>query len=201
MGTGKIPSFADTVRFHGHSCPGLAIGYRIAVAALMHLGISSPSDDELVCVVENDACGVDAIQLVARCTFGKGNCIFRDYGKQVYTFYHRPTRRALRFSARTLRPVESEGYNITALRNRMLEGTASEQDIRIWDEHKDRKVRLVLQSPEGEVFWVSAAEYVDMQGARVVDSAVCDDCGEKVMSTRTVAGDGKTLCIPCSQRR
>lgn len=198
MSSSKVPSFDDAVHFHGHSCPGLAIGYRIAVAALTHLGISAPSDDELVCVVENDACGVDAIQLVTRCTFGKGNLVFRDYGKQVYTFYHRPTCRALRFSGKTPRPLETDGYDITAIRNRMLDGTALEQDKQIWHQHKDRKIRLVLQSPEGEVFEVRPVPYVAIQGARVFDSTVCEVCGEKVMSTRTVTRDGKTLCIPCS---
>lgn len=52
------------VRFHGHSCPGLAIGCRAAEFAMDGLGISMERAkyEELVCVTENDACGVDAIQ-------------------------------------------------------------------------------------------------------------------------------------------
>ena len=199
MSHSERPSFADTVRFHGHSCPGLAIGYRVAVAALEHLGISKPSDDELMCVVENDACGLDAIQLVTSCTAGKGNLVLRDYGKQVYTFYHRPTARALRFSIKMLRVAETEEHDITAIRNRMLSGTASEADTRIWREHKDRKIQLVLQSPEEEVFVVRTVEYEELERARIFDSVWCDACGEKVMGTRTVSMNGRTLCIPCSK--
>ena len=46
------------VAFHGHSCPGLAIGFRAATEALAYLGVNGPAaDEELVCVTENDACG------------------------------------------------------------------------------------------------------------------------------------------------
>ena len=53
-------------------------------------------DEELVSIVENDACGVDALQCVTGCTFGKGNLIFRDYGKHVFTIYSRSTRKGVR---------------------------------------------------------------------------------------------------------
>ena len=46
------------VAFHGHSCPGLAIGFRAATLALELLGLEEGArDEELVCVTENDACG------------------------------------------------------------------------------------------------------------------------------------------------
>lgn len=91
--------FEDVIKFHGHSCPGLAMGYVVAKAALEELGIKDRSqDEEIVCIVENDSCAVDAIQVMVGCTFGKGNLIFRDYGKQVYTFFNRKTGRAVRIS-------------------------------------------------------------------------------------------------------
>ena len=34
-------------------------------------------------------CGVDAIQFLTGCTFGKGNLIHKDYGKMVFSFYDR----------------------------------------------------------------------------------------------------------------
>src|SRR5512147_1538276 len=88
----------DAIQFHGHLCPGLALGYRVAKAALRELGAERPEDEELVAVVENDSCAVDAIQFITGCTFGKGNLIFRDYGKHVYTFYDRATGKAVRIS-------------------------------------------------------------------------------------------------------
>jgi formylmethanofuran dehydrogenase subunit E len=73
--TQSIKSFAEAIAFHGHACPGLALGYRAAEYALQHLGTGRSEDEDLVAIVENDACGVDAIQLVAGCSAGKGNLI------------------------------------------------------------------------------------------------------------------------------
>ena len=66
----KIAPFEEVVAFHGHACPGLAIGYRAALAALQALSVTRPVDEELVAIVENDACGIDAIQYVAGTTMG-----------------------------------------------------------------------------------------------------------------------------------
>ena len=91
--------FADTVAFHGHSCPGLTIGYRMTKAAMAFLADTRAADEELVAIVENNACGVDALQCLSGCTFSKGNLIFKDYGKHVYTLYNRKTRKGVRVEA------------------------------------------------------------------------------------------------------
>ena len=79
---------ARSVEFHGHSCPGLIIGIKAAmyVMELFHEAFSE--DEELVCVTENDACGVDAIQSILGCSVGKGNLLFRMRGKHAYTHTH-----------------------------------------------------------------------------------------------------------------
>ena len=77
------------VDFHGHSCPGLAIGYRAVEAVIQLFGYVRSADEEIVCVTENDACGVDAIQVLTGCSFGKGNLIYRDRGKQAFSFLNR----------------------------------------------------------------------------------------------------------------
>ena len=77
--TKPTPSFDDAIAFHGHACPGLAMGYRVAVAAMARLCANRSEDEDLVTVVENDACSVDAVQLICGCTFGKGNLIFQDH--------------------------------------------------------------------------------------------------------------------------
>jgi formylmethanofuran dehydrogenase subunit E len=82
-------TYEEILKFHGHECPGIAIGYRMAEAAMEELALLRAADEELVAIVENDACGVDAVQCLTGCTFGKGNLIFRDYGKHVYTLYSR----------------------------------------------------------------------------------------------------------------
>ena len=98
--------FAEVVKFHGHACPGLAFGFRATRLALRELGILRAGDEELVAVVENNSCAVDAIQALAGCTFGKGNLIFKDYGKQVYTFINRNSDEAVRVAVCWEPPAE-----------------------------------------------------------------------------------------------
>lgn len=63
-------------QFHGHMCPGLAMGIRAAEIALERIGPHA-GDEEVVAIVETDMCRVDGIQVLIGCTFGKGNLIHR----------------------------------------------------------------------------------------------------------------------------
>ena len=81
--------FKKCADFHGHICPGLAIGYRAAMAALDWLEENRAMDEEMVATVETDACGTDAVQVLTGCTLGKGNLILKYYGKHVYTVVSR----------------------------------------------------------------------------------------------------------------
>ena len=69
------------VDFHGHECPGLAIGFKVALGAIEELGLKFSQDEELLCITENDACGVDAVQVITGCTMGKGNLMYKATGK------------------------------------------------------------------------------------------------------------------------
>jgi len=84
----------QTIKFHGHSCPGLALGIRASEWALAEFGRAV--DEDIVAVVETDMCAVDAVQFLTGCTFGKGNLIYMDYGKNAFTFYRRSDGKAIR---------------------------------------------------------------------------------------------------------
>lgn len=84
------------VNFHGHECGGLAIGYKAALYAVELLNLKHSKDEEIVCISENDACGVDAIQVILGCTLGKGNLLFHLVGKQAFSFYNRNTGESVR---------------------------------------------------------------------------------------------------------
>ena len=73
--------FKRCADFHGHICPGLSIGYRAAKAGLDWLNEHRATDEEIVAIVETDACGADAVQVISGCTFGKGNFIFMEPSK------------------------------------------------------------------------------------------------------------------------
>ncbi len=79
------------VDFHGHTCGGLALGVRAAMEAQKRFGRERCGDEEIVCITENDACGVDGIQSVLGCTLGKGNLIYYGTGKFAFSFFDRST--------------------------------------------------------------------------------------------------------------
>ncbi|RBQ23426.1 hypothetical protein ALNOE001_10080 [Candidatus Methanobinarius endosymbioticus] len=88
--------------------PRSAVGYKAAKIAANILNINFSKDEEIVAIVENDNCAVDSIQVVLGCTFGKGNLIFKDYGKGVYTVINRNMNKAVRLAMKsTFDPMKS----------------------------------------------------------------------------------------------
>ena len=84
------------VEFHGHECGGLTIGYKAALYAIDLLNIAFSEDESIVCISENDACSVDAIQVILGCSLGKGNLLFHMTGKQAYSIYERNSGKSIR---------------------------------------------------------------------------------------------------------
>jgi len=169
-------TYPEIIAFHGHSCPGLAIGYRMAAAALEALKAQRSADEEIVAIVENNACGVDALQCVTGCTFGKGNFIFRDYGKHVYTLYSRATGKGVR--------VVFHGRGIPA-------------DLR---SDREAMINLILEMPADEILSLAEVVIQEPAEAQIHKSVPCSLCGESVMSTRLKDVDGKQVCIPCAEK-
>ena len=118
----SIKSYNEAVAFHGHACPGLALGYRAAEYAMAALRAGRSDDEDLVAIIENEACGVDAIQLVAGCSVGKGNLILKNFGKHAYTFIDRKSNRAIRLVQRPEPVVQRIDPVASALREKVMGG-------------------------------------------------------------------------------
>lgn len=159
------------VAFHGHECPGLAIGFRAAQIAMEKLGeMSASSDEEIVCVTENDACGVDAVQVMTGCTFGKGNLIYRPTGKMAFSFFCRKSGKSVRV---VLKPDTHPGMS-----------------------RRERQM-YILEAPAGEVFSVKTPQYALPERARSFTSVVCEICGEAAPEHKMRLQDGKKVCLDC----
>ncbi|MBQ9148834.1 MAG: formylmethanofuran dehydrogenase [Oscillospiraceae bacterium] len=164
-----MTAWEKCVAFHGHSCGGLAIGYRAALYAMDLLDITFADNEQVVCVSENDACGVDAIQVLLGCSIGKGNLLFHMTGKQAFSFYDRAIGKSLRL---VLKPRP--------------EGLTHEQAFRHY-----------MDSNEEDLFEVKEATIPLPRRAKNFDSIVCDRCGEKTGAHWIrLAGDQK-LCLDC----
>lgn len=160
----------DCVTFHGHSCGGLTIGYKASLYAAQLLELEFSGDEQVVCITENDACGVDAIQVMLGCSAGKGNLLFQVCGKQAYSFYNRKTGKSVRLVLRQgpagMTKAESFAYY---------------QACR----------------PE-EMFEVKAATRQLPEKAQLFDSFVCDRCGELTGSRWLCQVGDEKLCAGCA---
>ena len=190
---------APIIEFHGHTCPGLLIGYRAAKAALARLGVERARDEELVAIVENDACGVDAVQYLTGATFGKGNLIFRDYGKQAFTFFSRGSGKSVRA---VLNPEAIFDEERSDIKRRLAWAKSPEEQEAARAEMKvarKRAMDALLAKSDEELFWFKEAQELLPPPARVLPTITCSRCGEGVVESRAVLRDGKCVCLRCAK--
>ncbi|HUT44448.1 MAG TPA: FmdE family protein, partial [Desulfobacterales bacterium] len=140
-----------TIDFHGHSCPGLAIGIRAAEMAMDRFGRSP--DEEIVAVVETDMCAVDAIQFLLGCTFGKGNLIHLDYGKSAFTFYSRQKGKSIRIVARP-NTIGEPDDELIALRTKTLKEELTPEEQERLKEAMAERTKRIMQANIDKLFEV-----------------------------------------------
>jgi len=185
------------IEFHGHLCPGLVYGYRVAKEAMRLLELKRSKDEEVVAICENDSCAVDALQILLGASAGKGNLILKDYGKNAYTILNRSDQRAYRFSRKKQYGYTGEAQEeFGRLDAAISSGTASEKEKR---RQKMMKSGDLLSKPFAEVFDTEAVRFSMPPYAPLARSEACATCGEMTMSTKMVeTDDGNRVCIPCS---
>ena len=157
------------VEFHGHECPGLAIGFRAAVEASKYMEEVRSEDENLVCVTENDACGVDAIQTILSCTMGKGNLLYRDTGKMAFSFFARKSGKKIRFCLKPSKTVMD----------------------------REERKKYILEAPFEELFKISEPAFELPEEARLFDNVVCEECGEAAPEHKIRLMSGKKVCLDC----
>ncbi|ADI01163.1 MAG TPA: formylmethanofuran dehydrogenase [Syntrophothermus lipocalidus] len=186
------------VQFHGHICPGLLRGVRVAEFAQHYLGINRDEDEEVVAVVENDACGVDAIQAILGCTFGKGNLLFRDYGKQVYTIISRNQNRAVRIAEKFGALV---GPEFTRYRELANKSGLSREEQSEKEQLQAVMFEAIMTRPFEDMFDYREVSPAVPPRAVIRKSVRCDGCGEAVMETRATLTSKGWLCRECLEER
>lgn len=164
-----MKTWQDCVAFHGHECGGLTIGYKASLYAIELLELAFSDDEQVVCIAENDACGVDGIQVMLGCSIGKGNLLFHMRGKQAFSFYNRKNGKSVRL---VLKPKP--------------EGMTREASFAYYQGCK----------PE-EMFDVKETTIRLPEKARLFDSYVCDCCGETTGANWVRLVGQRKLCLDC----
>lgn len=164
-----MKTWNDCVNFHGHACGGLTIGYKASLYASRLLKLEFSEDEQVVCVAENDACGIDAIQVMLGCSIGKGNLLLRVRGKQAFSFYNRKT-----------------GDSVRLVLKSKPEGMTKEESFAYYQGC----------SPE-EMFEVKEVTWAVPEKAKLFDSYICDCCGELTGAHWMHLSAEKKLCLDC----
>ena len=157
------------VAFHGHACGGLTIGYQAALYAMELLELSFSGDEEVACIAENDACGVDAIQVLLGCSVGKGNLLFHMRGKQAFSFFRRET-----------------GKSVRLVLKQAPTGMSREQAFDYYQSCAPQDMFEVKETT------LQIPEY-----ARLFESYTCACCGESVAANWVRMKEGKPYCLDC----
>lgn len=165
----KDDEFRKCAEFHGHICPGLAIGFRAAKYAIKLLNLKFSEDEDVVCVTENDACGVDAIQVLLGCSVGKGNLLFRMRGKQAFSFYNRNTGKSVRLVLKENRGEKS----------------------------REQLQKELMEKDDEDIFDVKETNFKLPERAKIFTSYPCKKCGEMTAESFIRLEDGKKLCLDC----
>ena len=164
-----MKTWQDCVAFHGHECGGLTIGYKASLYAIELLNLEFSDDEPVVCIAENDACGIDGIQVMLGCSIGKGNLLFHMRGKSAYSFYNRKTGKSVRL---VMKPKPA--------------GMTREESFAYYQGCDPR-----------EMFEVKETTIRLPEKARLFASYTCDCCGESTGANWIrLAGDQK-LCLDC----
>jgi formylmethanofuran dehydrogenase subunit E len=187
--------FQRCVHFHGHICPGLAIGCRAAQAALAGLREVRAEDEELVAIVETDACGADAIQVLTGCTFGKGNFIFRDHGKHAFTLAGRKSGRGVRIALKPGVMELTERHRV--LMDKLRQDGATEEERREFQELHLQKSRDLLEKSQEDLFTTRPVNLPLPPKAKIEPSKPCARCGEPTMGSKLARMDGLEICRGC----
>lgn len=177
---------SESVKMHGHLCPGQVLGVRMSILGLKEIGIKDPKGKDkknFIVIVEIDRCATDAVQSVTGCSLGHRTMKFVDYGKMAATFLNLKTGKAVRVIAKEESRQKAKEY-FQEIRNKY---TAQLEAYKIMPDEElfDVMEVNVKISPE------------DMPG-RPLKRIKCDSCGEYVQDSREVYKDGKVLCKSCA---
>ena len=176
----------ESIKMHGHLCPGQVLGVRMSLLGLGRIEINDAKGKDrkkLIVYVEMDRCATDAVQSVSGCSLGHRTLKFMDYGKMAATFVNVKTGKAVRVVARD-------------------DARAKARELFPDLEDKSRaQVEAYKIMPDHALFDVMdvtvAVQPKDMPG-KPLRRIRCHACGEQVQDMREVTCAGQVLCRPCA---
>ena len=185
-------------KFHGHKCPAMPNGLRVAESAMNKLGVDRTGDSFLHAILdlgENHCatCFADGVQVITGCTFGKGNIEKSHKGKWGLTLIDKRTNRAVRVVPKAEAMMQTK--TTPFFKEYREKGIPPTQ---VPDEVVEPLVYKVMNAPSEMIMNVSEVfEYKWVEPKHSFESVVCDNCGEMVIIEHTQTINGKRVCKDC----
>ena len=194
-----------TAEIHGHFCPGSALGVMASVYGLGQLEegiIHSDGMENLMAVVEINACFADGVQVVSGCTLGNNAMVYRDLGRLAVTFAVRGGDAGVRVRVlpdfrSTIETLVPEFY---PLMKKVIIDRECNMELETAFKQKGREAAFaLLQTSFDKILTAQKVIPCLPEYAPITESALCPGCGEMIMSTK-IANDGEKrgYCLACA---
>lgn len=203
----RVRCLIKTAEIHGHFCPGSALGVMASLCGLRQLGLETIVSDgleNLMAVVEINACFADGVQAVSGCTLGNNALVYRDLGRHAVTFAVRGNNEGIRVRVRTdfratIRQLVPDFYPLMEKVIKNRQGTA-EEEAAFKEKGREAAFALIRRSFE-ELLITETVRPVLPDYAPITENVTCPGCGEAIMVTKTVSeGQDRRLCFMCAGR-
>ena len=188
-----------TVAFHGHICPGVAVGYKASRCVLELFGCLGKTIGEThYAIVENDVCGIDGVQFVTGCTLGNDSLIVENQGKFAFSWVGKKNGSGFRLLLKV--PLWLDEEPIELHKKVKLEIATLEEKQRFMFLREKRGLEL-YQMTNAELFQCETIARRIPGKPRLHSFVKCWACNESFMKPWAVVRDGQILCSGCAKLR
>jgi formylmethanofuran dehydrogenase subunit E len=191
----NVPEWAW--EFHGHHCPFMPLGYRVAKRAMQELGVEHEKDHGFFVIPElgvghPQTCFMDGIQIATGATYGKSLMEKAFWGKLAATFCH-PKKGAIRMSLKAEFLDDLEKFEFFDYRKRRVEPSEIPANV------TNEAIEWMYEQPDEKVFkFERLPDYKFTPPRGSFHKVKCVKCGEYVFERYVRFVDNEPHCIPCS---
>jgi formylmethanofuran dehydrogenase subunit E len=186
-------------KFHGHKCPAMPNGLRVAEAAMNKLGVERTGDGFLHAIIELGenhcaTCFADGVQVITGCTFGKGNIEKSHKGKWGLTLIDKRTKRAVRVVPKSETMLQTK--KTPFFKEYREKGVPPTQ---VPDDVVQPLIDKVMKAPAEQIMTISDIfDYKWKEPKHTFNSFPCEECGEMVVKEYSKVKNGKKVCKDCA---
>ena len=171
---------------------------------MKRLGFDNTGMEELLAIVECNNCFVDGVQMTTGCSLGNNALIYKDIGKTAVTIMSRKTGGAVRIALKSRRwdredASDKDKEAAELFRRVVKERQEDPEAARRMNELFREKSFETVQMSEEELFDITDGPGALPEYAPIVDSEVCEICGEEFMGNKKAENRDSPVCLACAK--